>query len=191
MPHTLAFPGPLRGWLMVKLLWSRSRRVSVSKASMPRDNVRRTVQRRWVRRTAAGGAIASALILSSCGGSSSGSPMASATTSMQFQSLPNDAAGTQLRWVLSSVADAPLPAQEINSHFDAAFLTKFPPAAINTVLARLPPPGKLVGVESSGPIGLVAVANFGGTERWTVTVSVETSGLIQELLFTPSASAAQ
>ena len=76
-----------------------------------------------MRRTAAWGVIASAPILSSCGGSGSGSPAASTTTT-QFQPLPNNAAGTQLRWVLSAVAYAPLPAQEIHSHFDAAFLTK-------------------------------------------------------------------
>jgi hypothetical protein len=144
-----------------------------------------------VRRTAACGVVASALILSSCDGSSSGSPATSTTTSTQLQSktAPNDAAGTQLRWVLSSVADAPLSALELYSHFDAAFLTKFPPAAINTVLTELPSPGRLVGVKSSGPIGLVAIAKFGGTERRTVTVSVDPSGLIQELLFTPSAPA--
>lgn len=136
----------------------------------------------------------SALVLCSCGGSSSVSPAASTATSTttQFQSkvIPNNAAGTQFRWVLSSVADAPLPAQEIDSHFDAAFVAKFPPAKINTFFAKLPPPVRLVGVQSSGPIGLVAIVNFGGTDE-TVTISVDTSGLIQYLTFTPFSPASQ
>lgn len=142
---------------------------------------------------AACGLITSTLILSSCG--EPGPPSAvvanvpsTSTTDLTSKALPEDAARTQLRWLLSSVADTLLSAQEIDSHFDAAFLAKFSTAEINTVLARLPVPGTLVGVLSSGPAGLVAIANFGTTRR-KVTPSVDPSGLIQELLLTPSASA--
>jgi threonine dehydrogenase-like Zn-dependent dehydrogenase len=92
--------------------------------------------------------------------------------------------------VLSSVAGAPLSVQETQSHFDTAFLDKFPTADINAVFARFPVPGRLAGVVSSGPIGLVVIANF-GIAKWKVTLSVDPSGLIQLLDFTPSASASQ
>ncbi len=141
---------------------------------------------------AACGAIAAASILSSCGWSSSGSPAiangpSTSTTDLLSKTLPNDPAGTQLRWFLNSVATAPLSGQEIGAHFDALFLGKIDAAKINTVLAELPTPGTLVGVLSSGPTGLVAIARF-GTVRWKVTLSVDGSGLIDSLLLTPSPS---
>ena len=138
---------------------------------------------------AACGAMATAFILSSCGGSSSGSPAVSSvpstsTTDLRSKTLPNSPAGTQLRWFLGSVADAPLSQQEIDSHFDGFFLDKVSAAKINTALAELPAPGTLVGVLSSEPTGLVVIANF-GTARWKVTLSVDGSGLIDGLLLAP------
>jgi len=136
--------------------------------------------------------IAAASLLSSCGGTSSGSPAiatvpSTSTTDLTSNTLPNDPAGTQVRWFLSSVAAAPLSGQEIDSHFAAEFLGKISAAEINSVLAEIPAPGTLVGVLSSLPTGLVAIVRF-GTVRWKVTLSVDGSGLIDGLLLTPSPS---
>ncbi|MGB7053597.1 MAG: serine hydrolase [Acidimicrobiales bacterium] len=132
-------------------------------------------------------------LLSSCGGSSSGSPAvasvpSTSATDLTSNTLPNSPAGTQLRWFLSSVTDAPLSRQEIGSHFDSFFLDKVTTAKINAALAELPAPGTLVGVLSSEPTGLVVIANF-GTARLRVTLSVDGSGLIDGLELTAAASA--
>jgi len=141
---------------------------------------------------AACGAIVSAFILSSCGGSSSGSPVIasvpSTTADSTSETLPNSPAATQLRWFFSSVADAPLSRQVIDSHFDPFFLDKVGAATINVALTQLPAPGKLVEVLSSEPSGLVVIANF-GTARLKVTLSVNGSGLIDGLKLTASSSA--
>jgi beta-lactamase class A len=145
---------------------------------------------RWV---AACGSITTALILSSWGGSNSGSPAvasvpSTSTADLTSKTLPNGPAGTQLRWFLSSVADAPLSQQEIDSHFDALFLAKVNAANINAVLAELSAPGTLIGVLSSGPTGLAVIARF-GTDWLRVTLSVDGSGLIDGVKLEPSASA--
>lgn len=112
---------------------------------------RRMAWRKPVVWIAACGATVSALMLSSCAGSSSGSPSVADTPpapSTEFTSttIPDNQSGAQLRWVLSSVADAPLSLQAMESHFNAAFVAKFPVARINAFFARFPVPGKLVGV---------------------------------------------
>jgi hypothetical protein len=151
------------------------------------------VRRKRVRWVAVCGAITAAFILSSCGGSRSGSPAAASvpstsTTDLTSKTLPNSPAGTQLRWFFSSVADAPLTRQEIETHFDAFFLDKITTAEINAALAELPAPGTLVGVLSSEPTGLVVIAKF-GTAMLRVTLSVDGSGLIDGLELTASVSA--
>lgn len=84
-----------------------------------------------------------AFILSSCGGSSSGSPAVAparltSTTHLTSTTIPSSPAGTQLKWLLSSVADAPWSQQTIESHFDALFLNAISVAKINAVMAELP-----------------------------------------------------
>jgi beta-lactamase class A len=152
----------------------------------------RMVRRKRMRWAAACGTMTTAFILSSCGGSSSGSPAvasvtSTSTTDLTSKTLPNGPAGTQLRWFLSSVAGAPLSQQEIDSHFDAFFLGKVTAAKINAALAELQVPGTLVGVLSSDATGLVVIANF-GTARLRVTLSVDGSGHIDGLELTTSAS---
>jgi len=151
------------------------------------------VGRRRMGWAAACGAILTTVILSSCGGSGSGSPAVGSVpstraTDLTPRTLPTSPAGTQLRWFLGSVGDAPLSRQDIDSHFDALFLDKVSTVEINRVLAELPAPGRLVGVLSSEPTGLEVIADF-GTARWQVRLSVDGSGLIVGLLLTPSASA--
>ena len=142
---------------------------------------------------AACGAIATAFIVCSCGGSSSGSNTtaglpSTSSTDLTSGTIPSSQAGAQLRWILTSVAKVPFPQGEIDSHFDASFLGKISAARINAAFAELPAPAKLIGVQSSGPAGLVAIADF-GVARVRVTLSVDVSGLIQGLLFAPSPSA--
>ncbi len=144
---------------------------------------------RWA---AACGAITTAFILSSGGGSGSGSPAAASvpstsTTDLTSKTLPHSPAGIQLGWFLSSVADAPLSRQEIESHFDAFVLDKVTTAKINAAMERLPAPATLVGVLSTSRSSLVAITTF-GSGRWKVTLSVDGSGLIDGLLIAPSAS---
>jgi beta-lactamase class A len=151
------------------------------------------VRLRRMRWAAACGAITTALILPTWGGSSSGSPAAASapstsTADLTSKTLPNGPAETQLRWFFGSVVDAPLSQQEIDSHFDALFLAKINAANINAVLAELLAPGTLIGVLSSEPTGLVVIANF-GTDRVRVTLSVDGSGLIDELKLEPASSA--
>ena len=158
------------------------------------------VPRKRISWAAACGVISIAFILSSCGGSGSGAPAvaraaSTSATDVTSKTLPNSPPGTQLRWFLSSVADAHLSQQDIDSHFDSLFLGKVSAAKINAALAELPAPGKLVGVLSSEPRGLVAMASFGtehgqGVEpspglRLRVTLSVDGSGLIDALKLAP------
>ena len=151
-------------------------------------------------RAAAYGAMVAALILSVCGvGRSSGSPSTagSSTTStadLTSATVPQGPAGTQLRWLLSSVPDHPLSQAEIDTHFDALYQAKLSAAKVSTAqfgaaLAELPAPGTLVEVLSSEPTSLVVIANF-GPDRLKVTLSVDGSGLIDGLKIVPSSSAA-
>jgi Beta-lactamase enzyme family/ORF 12 gene product N-terminal len=109
-------------------------------------------------------------------------------TYLASKTIPNTPAGTQLKWFLSSVADAPLSQQEIASHFDALFLGQVSTARINAVLADIPATrGSLVGLLAEDPSSLIAIAGF-GTERWNVSLAVDGSGLIDGLRLAPSVS---
>ena len=152
------------------------------------------VRRKRMGWTAACGAIVTAFILASCGGSNSGSPGVAARSSTRATDLtpttiPDSPVGTQLRWFLSSAAGAPLSGQEVNAHFDASFLDKIKPTEIKKVFAELPATrGALVGLLVDDPSAVVAIASF-GTERLNVSLSVDGSGLIEGLRLSPSASA--
>ena len=134
-----------------------------------------------------------AFILSSCGGSSSGSPAVAparltSTTHLTSTTIPSSPAGTQLKWLLSSVADAPWSQQTIESHFDALFLNAISVAKINAVMAELPAtPGSLIGLLAQNPSALIAIASF-GQEKLNISLSVDGSGLIDGLRFVPFAS---
>jgi beta-lactamase class A len=101
--------------------------------------------------------------------------------------VPSTPAGRQLGWLLS-IAKLPLPAAEIEGHFDAAFLAKAPPAELNSVFASLAQSGlpTLVGLPRAAPSSLSAVIAFGQTS-YDVVLTVDGSGLISGLLFTPHA----
>jgi uncharacterized protein YceK len=116
-------------------------------------------------------------------------PQQATTTSTSFVSttVPDTAVGTQLTWFLGAVAAAPLSQQVIDAHFDGLFLSEVSPAKLNDVLAEFSAASgaSLVGLLSKGPTSLVALATF-GTQRWKVTISVDSAGLIEGLLLAPS-----
>ncbi len=104
--------------------------------------------------------------------------------------VPATAAGRQLDWLLS-IVKLPLGTAQIDSHFDAAFLAKAPPAELNSVFAGLAQSGPptLVALSRAAPSSLSAVISFGQT-AYDVALTVDGSGLISGLLFTPHAVAA-
>jgi beta-lactamase class A len=143
---------------------------------------------------AACGAITAALMLT-CGGSSSGSiPSAkktpASTVDMTSETVPQTSAGAQLTWFLDSVLGSHLSQEQIDTHFDASFrdkmnAAKLSEAEFSAALAELPAPGSLVEVLSSEPTSLVVLAEFGAA-RFKVTLSVDVSGLIDQLQLAPS-----
>ena len=114
---------------------------------------------------------------------------ASSSTAFISTTIPNTRVGTQLTWFLGAVPDAPLSQQVIEGHFDTLFLGEVSTDSINALLEQFSAPtgASLVGLSSEGPTSLVAVATF-GTQRWTVTISVDGSGLIDGLFLMPSPS---
>jgi hypothetical protein len=144
---------------------------------------------RWV---AACGAMATGLLLSSCGGSASGSAPAgvpsASTAVLMAATIPDTPAGTQLRWFLSAVAHAPLSPQEVDSHFDGSFLAEISVARINMILAEFPTAGgSLVKLLAEDPSSLIAIAEF-GSDRVNVSLSVDGSGRIDGLRLAPAPS---
>jgi beta-lactamase class A len=149
-----------------------------------------------LRRAGAYGAMVAALALSAYGaGSDAGSPAAGATLPTRTAHLlsvtvPAGPAGMQLTWFLSALPDVPLSQQAIAAHFDASFLAAISAAQINETMAGLPTTSapQVTRLLSSVPSGLIALVRF-GTESFSVTLSVDGSGLIAGLELTPSASA--
>ena len=115
---------------------------------------------------------------------------ASASPVFVSRTVPAAQVGRQLTWFLRALADLPWSRQEIQAHFDSGFLAQVSPGQINSDLAQVPAPSgaSLVGVlwqdPAHGPVALLAVAAFGGTQL-TVSISVDGAGLISGLLLTP------
>ncbi len=154
------------------------------------------VRRRWMHWAAACGAITAALMLSPSGSSSGSTPAArktpANTTDVTSETVPQSPAGSQLKWFLGSVLGSHLSQEQIDTHFDASFRDKMTAAKLSEAefskaLAELPAPGTLAEVLSSDPTSVVALAEF-GVARFKVTLSVDESGLIDELKITPAAT---
>jgi hypothetical protein len=105
--------------------------------------------------------------------------------------VPSTPVGKQLTWLLSIASLLPLRAKEIGAHFDSAFLSQISPDVLNEALESLGPPGskvsllKLEDVETSSLVALLAI----GSDRYSVQLSVDHTGLIDGLLFKPITSA--
>ena len=111
----------------------------------------------------------------------------STTPAFVARTVPNTPVGGQLTWFLGAVSTAPLSQAVIEAHFDSGFLAKVSPNKINSVLSGLqsssgPSLDGLLLIESTA---LQAVATMGG-QQWTVSISVDSAGLIEGLLLSRS-----
>jgi hypothetical protein len=111
---------------------------------------------------------------------------ASAPPAFVARTAPSTPVGAQLTWLLGAISAAPLSQQVIDAHFGSSFLAVADSGEINEVFLEIHPSsgGTLVGVLSEEPTSLKAVASFGG-EEVTITMSVDTGGLIDGLLLRP------
>jgi Beta-lactamase enzyme family/ORF 12 gene product N-terminal len=106
------------------------------------------------------------------------------------KTVPDAPVGRQLTWLLRAVAGIPWSPRLIRAHFDSGFLAQSTPAEINSVLAQAPAPagasliGVLVEDPAHHPAALLAAAAFGSV-KLTVSISVDSAGLISGLLLTP------
>jgi beta-lactamase class A len=115
------------------------------------------------------------------GATLSWAPAEAAPTALSVPAMP---VGAQLNWLLS-ITQLPLSTTEITTHFDTAFLAQASPAELNSALAGLSAngPPTLLGLSNLTPTSLTASVAF-GTVSFNATLSVDSSGLIDELLFT-------
>ncbi len=102
--------------------------------------------------------------------------------------VPPGLVGDQLAWVLDTIKNGKVEAADIEAHFHASFLAKFPTAQLIAVLQGL---GKeLVGLEvvdskSGGELSLVARAKV-GDRTWRIIIALDPKNhLIAGLWFKP------
>ena len=98
---------------------------------------------------------------------------------------PDTSAGAQLRWLIAAVAHLPVPGEQVQAHFDAAFLTQASPAALNQTLQ--PVAGvKLVSIQVSELNTVAAIVSASGAlRRAQVWLTVDSRGLISGLRISP------
>lgn len=92
--------------------------------------------------------------------------------------LPRFAVGRQLGWLLSAAPRAPLPAAELEQHFDAAFLAATPAADINAALEKLPGTWRLVTLDAGTTQTALTATIVAGTTEIGATITTDSSGLI-------------
>jgi beta-lactamase family protein/uncharacterized protein len=111
----------------------------------------------------------------------------STTPAFVARTAPNTPVGGQLTWFLGAVSSAPLSQPLIEAHFDSGFLAKVGSNKINSVLSGLQSSSgaSLDGLLLVEPTALQAVATIGG-QQWTISISVDSAGLIEGLLLTRS-----
>jgi beta-lactamase class A len=95
--------------------------------------------------------------------------------------IPDTPAGKQLGWLLNALATPPVPEEELAEHFAADFLKVTPAGTINQALASFKGL-RLEKVTTSREDALIALAT-GGEWRYEISLSVDTAGLINGLLF--------
>ncbi len=104
-------------------------------------------------------------------------------------SFPDTRAGAQARWLLAEMQHAPIPAGEIEKHFDGTFLTQVSPDAINSGFAGLAPV-RFVSVGASAASEIVFTVQAGGPKapspRLQVVLEVDAEGLIGTLGLQPA-----
>lgn len=100
-------------------------------------------------------------------------------------SLPATPAGRQARWLLGALKHPPLPAAAVTAHFDRAFLAQVTPDRLNAVFAAVKSL-QVTGITTSRPTGLIFTVTANGQTRLSVSMSVDTHGLISGLLLRPA-----
>ncbi len=102
--------------------------------------------------------------------------------------LPKFAVGRQLGWLLSAAPHAPLPAAEIEQHFDQTFLAAAPPAEINEVLGKYPGTWRVVSLDAGTAQTALVAGIVAGTAELGVAIATDSSGLISGARLTPAPS---
>jgi hypothetical protein len=118
---------------------------------------------------------------------SSDSP--SGQPSLNF-ALPKFAVGRQLGWVLSAAPHAPLPAREIEQHFDQAFLAEASVAEINQAFEEFPStrPWRLISLDAGTTRNELVAGVVAGTTELSVGIETDSQGLISAAAIDPSTS---
>jgi beta-lactamase class A len=100
--------------------------------------------------------------------------------------LPKFAVGSQLGWLLSAAPHAPLPAAEIEQHFDQAFRAAVPPSEINAALEKYPGTWRLVSLDAGTAQTALVAGIVAGTTELGGTISTDSSGLISGARLAPA-----
>ena len=114
---------------------------------------------------------------------------APATSPATVASLPDTPVGAQARWLFGAVVHPPIPAAAITAHFDKAFLGKVTPAQLNSVLGQVKTL-RLDAITVSTAADLMMTVTANGQTQLTVSMSVDSAGLISGLLLLPAGAAA-
>ncbi len=103
-------------------------------------------------------------------------------------SFPATPAGKQASWLFGAVRHLPIPATEITSHFDRAYLAYVPApaaAALNASFAGLHRL-RLDSITTSTASTVVFMVTINGTNKASVKIAVDTRGLISTLHLQPA-----
>jgi pimeloyl-ACP methyl ester carboxylesterase len=103
-------------------------------------------------------------------------------------SFPDTPVGRQARWLVGAVTHSPIPAAEISTHFDRAYLAHLPSppaAALNASFAGLQRV-RVDAIATPGPDRLALLVTANGTGKQRVTIAVDADGLISALRAQPA-----
>ncbi len=117
---------------------------------------------------------------------SGGSPAARAAAAV---SLPATPAGRQAGWFVVAVTHWPIPTAAIKAHFDRAVLAVATPAELNASLDGVTAV-QVDSITTSTPDVLVFVATVNGKTKLSVSIAVDSHGLIAGLHLLPAGSSA-
>jgi beta-lactamase class A len=116
--------------------------------------------------------------------SPSGVPASGSTVS-----LPSTPAGTQARWLFGAMARPPIPTAQIDAHFDQTALRQVTPAQLNSVLDQARSV-QVDAITTSTADTLVMTVTANAKTTYTVTLGVDSAGLIRELVLQPAGTTA-
>jgi hypothetical protein len=99
--------------------------------------------------------------------------------------LPDSPVGAQARWLFDAATRIPIPAAEVTAHFDRAFLAKVTPFQLNAGLEGVRSL-RLDSITTSTPDALVMAVTANGQAQLSVSIAVDSRGLISGLLLRPA-----